>query len=96
MTATTGIAFAQNEQKSTKSKTVTINVKEITCSTDMKMTVANVHKLKGISSLKTSKAGTQSSFEVKYNTALVTEKEIRSAIANTGTCSSPGSASKNL
>ncbi|MBK8243643.1 MAG: hypothetical protein IPK88_09470 [Saprospiraceae bacterium] len=90
LTATTSIAFAQSTtQKTDSTKTVTIKVKGISCSMDLKMISANVEKLKGVSSCKAGKMGTTSSFEVKFNPALVTEKEINTAIENTGSCENP-------
>ncbi len=90
LTATTSIAFAQSTtQKNDTTKTVTLKVKGISCSMDLKMISANVEKLKGVSSCKAGKMGTTSSFEVKFNPALVTEKEIHIAIENTGSCENP-------
>ena len=86
----TSIAFAQKTTQNTdSSKTVTIKVKGITCSMDLKMIAANVEKLKGVSSCKSGKMGTTSSFEVKFNPILVTEKEINKVIENTGSCENP-------
>lgn len=88
--ATTSIAFAQSTtQKTDSTKTVTIKVKGISCSMDLKMIVANVEKLKGVSSCKSGKMGTTSSLEVKFNPALITEKEIHTAIENTSGCENP-------
>lgn len=90
LTATTNIAFAQsNTQQTDTTKTITIKVKGINCSMDLQMISANVEKLKGVNSCKAGKMGTTSSFEVKYNPALVTEKEIHTAIENTGSCENP-------
>lgn len=90
MIATTSIVSAQKTTQNTDStKTVTIKVKGITCSMDLKMITANVEKLKGVSACKSGKMGTTSSFEVKFNPLLITEKEINSAIENTGSCESP-------
>lgn len=92
LTATASIAFAQTQtttQKTDSTKTATIKVKGITCSMDLKMIVANVEKLKGVSSCKAGKMGTTSSFEVKFDPTLITEKEINTAIENTGSCENP-------
>lgn len=70
-------------------KIITVKVKGITCSTDLKMISANVQKLKGVSSCQTGKQGTTTTFEIKFNPALVTEKEIYTAIENTGSCENP-------
>lgn len=92
LTATTNIAFSQttNTNQTTDSlKTATVKVKGITCSMDLKMISANVEKLNGVSSCKSGKQGTTTTFEVKYNPALVTEKEIFAAIETTGSCENP-------
>lgn len=93
LTATTNIAFSQttNTNQTTDSlKAATFKVKGITCSMDLKMVSANVEKIKGVSSCKAGKQGkTTTTFEVKYNPALVAEKEIFAAIENTGSCETP-------
>ena len=90
LTAATSITLAQSTtQKTDSTKTVTIEVKGINCSMDLKMIVANVEKIKSVSSCKAGKMGTTSSLEVKFNPALVTEKEIHTAIENTGGCENP-------
>lgn len=92
LTATANIAFSQTtstNQTTDSLKTATIKVKGITCSMDLKMISANVEKVKGVSSCKAGKQGTTTTFEVKYNPALVTEKEIFAAIENTGSCENP-------
>lgn len=88
--ATTSIASAQETTKNIdNSKTITIKVKGITCSMDLKMISANVEKLKGVSSCKSGKMGTTSSFVVTFNPQLITEKEINNTIENTGSCENP-------
>lgn len=92
LTATTNIAFSQttNTNQTTDSlKTATVKVKGITCSMDLKMISANVEKVNGVSSCKSGKQGTTTTFEVKYNPALVTEKEVFAAIESTGSCENP-------
>jgi len=86
LTATASIAFSQTTDST---KTVTVKVKGINCSMDLKTISANVEKLKGVSSCQAGKMGTTSSFLIKYNPALVTEKEINTAIENTGGCENP-------
>jgi copper chaperone CopZ len=89
----TTLTFAQstNEQVEVENntKTFTAKVKGITCSTDLKTISANVEKLKGVSTCKTGKAKATTVFEIAYNPALVTEKEIQAAIQNTGGCHNP-------
>lgn len=92
MSATSNLAFSQSTdtvQVTDSTKVATVKVKGITCSMDLKMISANVEKLMGVSSCKTGKRGTTTTFEVKYNPALVTEKEIFAAIENTGSCEDP-------
>src|SRR3972149_1997497 len=92
LTATTSIAFSQStntNQQTVSVKTATVKVKGITCSMDLKMISANVEKLKGVSSCKAGKQGTTTTFEVRYNPALVSEKEIFAAIEGTGSCENP-------
>lgn len=92
LTATTSVVFSQtiNTNQATDSlKTATVKVKGVTCSMDFKMISANVEKVKGVSSCKAGKQGTPTTFEIKYNPALVTEKEIFAAIENTGSCENP-------
>lgn len=85
-------AFAQTttaNQNTDGIKTATIKVKGITCSMDVKMISANVEKINGVNSCKAGKQGPMTSFEVKYNPALVTEKDIYAAIEKTGSCENP-------
>lgn len=56
---------------------------------DLKMIAANVEKKQGVSSCKPGKQGTTTTFEIQYNPAVVTEKEIFAAIENTGSCENP-------
>jgi copper chaperone CopZ len=70
-------------------KTITIKVKGLTCSNDLKTISKNIEKLKGVISCETGKMGATSSFKVKFDPELVTEKEIYAAIENTGGCENP-------
>ena len=69
--------------------TITIKVKGVTCSNDLKTLSDNVKELKGIIDCKPGKAGPTSVFKITYNTAQVSTKEIYKAIENTGGCSDP-------
>ncbi|MCL1641500.1 hypothetical protein BEI02_15685 [Elizabethkingia sp. HvH-WGS333] len=92
LTATTNIAFSQTtstKQTMDSSKTATVKVKGVTCSMDVKMISANVEKLNGVSSCKPGKQGTTTTFDVKFNPALITEKEIFAAVEGTGSCENP-------
>lgn len=76
-------------QESDSTKTITVKVKGITCSNDLKTIASNVEKIKGVSYCKSGKMGPTSTFEVKFNTHLISEKEIHSTIENTGGCENP-------
>lgn len=92
MTAASNSAFSQTTSTRLQTdslKTLSIKVKGITCSMDLKMIAANVEKLQGVSSFKAGKQGTATTFEAKFNPALVTEKEIYAAIEGTGSCENP-------
>lgn len=85
-------ASAQNtisNQPTDSLKTLNINVKGITCSTDLKMIAANVEKLNGVNSCNAGKQGTTTAFKVVFNPAVVTEKDIFNTIENTGSCENP-------
>lgn len=81
-------SFAFNKQPMADS-TITIKVKGVTCSNDLKTLSDNVKELKGVSNCVPGKAGPVSVFKVTYNPALVSTKEIFKAIENTGGCSDP-------
>lgn len=90
--AATGAAYSQTAMTSEATemlKTVTVKVRGITCSKDLKMITDNVEKLKGVSSCRVAKKGTTTTFVVKYDAELVTEKEIFTAIESTGSCENP-------
>jgi len=70
-------------------KTVQLKVKGITCSTDLKMICTSIEKVKGVISCKVAKQGTTTTFEVSFQPAMVSEKEITAAIENTGSCENP-------
>ncbi len=69
--------------------TITIKVKGVTCSNDLKTLSDNVMLLKGVSACKPGKAGPVSVFKISFNPALVDTKQIFKAIENTGGCSDP-------
>ena len=81
-------SFAQNDQPSADT-TITIKVKGVTCSNDLKTLSTNVKELKGVADCKSGKAGPVSEFQITFNPALVSTKEIYKAIENTGGCSDP-------
>lgn len=81
-------SFAYSVKPFTDS-TITIKVKGVTCSSDLKTLADNVMGLKGVSACKPGKAGPVSVFKVTFNPALVGTKEIFKAIENTAGCSDP-------
>lgn len=92
LTATSNHTFSQtttSKQAADSLITVTVKVKGITCSMDLKMIAANVEKVNGVSSCKAGKQGTTTTFEITYHPFVVTEKEIFAAIENTGSCENP-------
>ena len=82
--------YAQNStQNSDSTKTITVKVKGVTCSGDLKTIAGNVEKLAGVTQCKTGKMGATSSFEVSYNPAKVNVKDIHTAIESTSGCENP-------
>lgn len=81
-------SFATN-QLPANDTTITIKVKGVTCSADLKTLSGNVMELKGVSNCTPGKAGPTSTFKISFNTALVGTKEIFKAIEDTGGCSDP-------
>ncbi|HRG58697.1 MAG TPA: heavy metal-associated domain-containing protein [Bacteroidia bacterium] len=80
------INYAQNQDSV---KVINVKVKGITCANDLKTISNNVEKLAGVSTCKSVKMSATSSFEIKFNPAKITEKEIYTAIENTGGCENP-------
>lgn len=82
--------FAQtNISPADSNQIVTIKVKGVTCSGDLKTIAMNVEKLTGVTQCKTGKMGATSTFEVKYNPSKVSLKAIYTAIENTQGCENP-------
>lgn len=91
-TFTAQIAAAQTttpSQETAAIKTSAVKVKGVTCKNDLKSIAGNVEKLKGVSACKADKAGPTTTFEIKFNPALVSEKEIFAAIEATPGCEDP-------
>lgn len=91
-TITHQTAFAQNNIAATQEstvKTAAVKVKGVTCKNDLKTIAGNVEKLKGVSTCKADKAGPTTTFEIKFNPSLVSEKEIFAAIEATPGCENP-------
>ncbi len=94
LAASVNVAYSQTTtavQTTDNTKTLTVKVKGVGCPTDMKMICTNVEKLEGISSFKSITQGATTTFEAKYNPALITEKEIHAAIEGTAGCTDPDS-----
>ena len=70
-------------------KTSAVKVKGVTCKNDLLSISEVVEKLKGVSACTAEKAGPTTTFQIKFDTALVTEKEIFAAIMNTPGCEDP-------
>lgn len=81
-------SFASDIKHLTDS-TITIKVKGVTCSNDLKTLADNVKLLLGVSECKPGKAGPTSVFKITFNPALVSTKQIYKAIEDTGGCSDP-------
>lgn len=81
-------SFACNT-KPLADSTITIKVKGVTCSNDLKTLAGNVKELKGVSDCTPGKMGPTSVFKITFNPALVSTKEIYKVIENTGGCSDP-------
>lgn len=90
---TAQIASAQTTESLTQQtatiKTSAIKVKGVTCKNDLVTIAGNVEKLKGVSACKADKAGPTTTFQIKFNPSLVSEKEIFAAIEATPGCEDP-------
>lgn len=85
------LAQSTTDKVTVSETTTTINakVKGITCSSDLKIISTNVEKLEGVTSCKAGKTGPTTTFKITYAPNLVTDKEIYSAIQNSGSCENP-------
>ena len=93
------LAFAANNtisaqtvsttDQTTTIKTSSIKVKGVGCSADVKSISTNVQALKGVRNCEIGKKGAVSTFVVTFDTAVVSEKEIYTAIESTGGCKNP-------
>ena len=80
---------ANTDQTTSSIKTSSIKVKGVGCSADIKSISGNVEALKGVSTCKIGKKGAVTTFVVTFDTALVSEKDIYTAIESTGGCKNP-------
>ncbi len=90
-TATTNLVVAQDTvpvQENTV-KTSAVKVKGVTCKNDLASIAGNVEKLKGVSACQPEKAGPTTTFKIKFNPKIVSEKEIFAAIEGTPGCENP-------
>ncbi len=71
-------------------KTVTFNVKGITCGNDLPIINKNVKDLKGVASCQAvGKAGPTTAFKIAYNPLLISEKDIIKAVEGSPSCDFP-------
>ncbi len=80
----TCLAQSPETPKADSLKSMIVKVKGITCSNDVKTITGNIEKLIGVQRCKADKPGATTSFELSFNPARVSEKEIFAAIENTG------------
>lgn len=83
----TSSALSQEKQDSVKN--ISVKVKGINCAMDVKTIATNIEHLKGVTSCTASKPGTTTRYNIKYNPAQTSEKDIHAAIENTGGCENP-------
>lgn len=82
------INFTTQAQATTTSKdtTITLKVKGLTCSNDLKTIATNVTQIKGVTACKPGKLGPTSSYKITYNPAVVEYKNVVAVIENTPGC----------
>jgi copper chaperone CopZ len=69
-----------------KDTTITLKVKGLTCSNDLKTIAINVKEIKGVSECKPGKLGPTSSYKITFNPALVKKDDLVNVIENTPGC----------
>lgn len=91
LTATANIAAAQDKTPAQENtvKTSAVKVKGVTCKNDLVSIAGNVEKLKGVSTCQPEKAGPTTTFKIKFDPKIVSEKEIFAAIESTPGCENP-------
>ena len=82
-------AVVSNAQAQPENTRITVKVKGVTCSTDLKMIQANVEKLEGVTECSVGKRGTTTSFEITFNAKTLTEEDLYATIEGTGSCEDP-------
>ena len=86
------LANGQTTETPASEETVVISsvkVKGITCSKDVKTISDNITALKGVSNCRVAKKGATSTFEVTFNSSVITKDKIHAAIENTEGCKNP-------
>ncbi len=73
----------------TKSKTITVKVKGVGCSKDVKSIALSVEKLSGVSTCAVGKKGATTTYDVTYDPTAVSKNQIESAIEDTPGCKNP-------
>ena len=80
----------QSKDNALQTQTMKLKVSGITCGGDLKDIAGAVSKIEGVTSCKAlGKASATSVFEVTFNPAVVTEKDIRSKVEDVPGCSNP-------
>jgi len=82
-------ASIEDAQEQENVKTISVKVKGVGCMTDVKTISENVEKLDGVVSCEILKKGAVTSFSIKMNPALVSEKEIYAQVEDTPGCKNP-------
>jgi copper chaperone CopZ len=73
-------------QTATKDTTITLKVKGLTCSNDLKTIATNVKEIKGVTACKPGKLGPTSTYKVTFNPAVVNRNDLVAVIENTPGC----------
>ena len=92
MATSSNIAFSQSNQETAQveaDKTISVKVKGVGCSKDIKSISTNVENLEGVSSCKILKKGATTTFEVMLSPSMVTEEANHAAIEGTAGCQNP-------
>jgi copper chaperone CopZ len=79
-------ALKSYAQTATKDTTITLKVKGLTCSNDLKTIATNVKEIKGVTACKPGKLGPTSTYKVTFNPAVVNRNDLVAVIENTPGC----------
>jgi copper chaperone CopZ len=84
----TAIGNSANAQTApiAKDTTITLKVKGLTCSNDLRTIATHVKEMKGVADCKPGKLGPTSSYKITYNPALVNKNDLIATIENTPGC----------